>query len=184
MLFLNAALLAGIGAVALPLIIHLLNRSRYRVIPWGAMHLLRRIVLTNRRRLQWEQLILLLLRCAFPVLLALALAQPVLTGLGFLAGDSPGATALLLDTSYSMQAGESFAAAREAARRVLAEQSSGSEAALMFPAGARTRRGDAETRRRGDEAALMFPAGARTPRAEEFTTDLQRLAAGLADVEA
>ncbi len=59
MTFLNGILIFGTAAFAVPLIIHLLNRSRYRTIPWGAMHLLDSIVRVNQKRFRIEQLILL-----------------------------------------------------------------------------------------------------------------------------
>ena len=40
MSFLNLFLLGGMAAFSVPLVIHLLNRSRYRTVDWGAMHLL------------------------------------------------------------------------------------------------------------------------------------------------
>ena len=54
--------------------------NRFRVLDWGAMHLLEAVVRINRRRLQLMHLLLLLLRCLIPILLAYCLARPVLTG--------------------------------------------------------------------------------------------------------
>ncbi len=39
--FLNLALLGGAAALAIPIIIHLFHKSRFQVVKWGAMHLLR-----------------------------------------------------------------------------------------------------------------------------------------------
>ncbi|MHC4405689.1 MAG: BatA domain-containing protein, partial [Planctomycetota bacterium] len=104
MTFLNGVLAFGAGAFALPLLIHLLNRSRFRTIPWGAMHLLETVIRVNKRRIRIEQLLLLLVRCAIPVLLAFCLARMVLTGWKALPGDVPSSAAVLLDNSYSMDA--------------------------------------------------------------------------------
>ena len=38
--YLNPLLLAGLAAAAIPIIIYLFNRSKYKVHKWGAMHLL------------------------------------------------------------------------------------------------------------------------------------------------
>lgn len=105
MTFLNAFMLGGILALGVPLLIHLLHRSRVRVVPWGAMHLLEPVLRVHHRRFRVEQLLLLLLRCAIPVVLALCMAQPVLTYWKSAAGDVPTALAVLLDDSYSMQGG-------------------------------------------------------------------------------
>ena len=60
------------------------------------------MIKVNHKRFQLEQWILLLVRCAIPVLLALCLARPVLTGSRMLEGDAPVSLVILLDTSYSM----------------------------------------------------------------------------------
>ena len=44
MSFLNPALAWGACAAAIPLILHILNRSRFRRVEWGAMHLLESVV--------------------------------------------------------------------------------------------------------------------------------------------
>ena len=77
MTFLNVILLGGIVAGAIPIIIHIINRNRFRRVSWGAMHLLEQILRMRRRRLKLEQLILLLVRIAIPVLLALCMARPL-----------------------------------------------------------------------------------------------------------
>jgi hypothetical protein len=67
---------AGAIAAAAPLIIHLLNRRRYRVVPWAAMDLLREALVRNRRMLQLRDLLLLALRTLCVLMFALALARP------------------------------------------------------------------------------------------------------------
>lgn len=78
MAFLNPILLFGVLAVAVPIAIHLRNRRRVERVWWGAMRFLKAAVERNERRLRLEDLILLLLRCALVVLLALMLARPTL----------------------------------------------------------------------------------------------------------
>ena len=78
MSFLNPLLLFGLAAVAVPIIIHLLNRRKFRKIDWAAMKFVKLSIDQNQRRMKLEDLILLLLRCALLALLALALARPVM----------------------------------------------------------------------------------------------------------
>ncbi len=104
MTFLNFALLGGIAAFSIPVIIHLLNRSRFRVVKWGAMHLLEPVLRKNMRRLRIEQILLLIMRAMIPVLLALLMAKPVITGWKSLSGGVRSSMVVLLDSSYSMQA--------------------------------------------------------------------------------
>ena len=68
--FLNQALLWGLAAVSLPVVIHLLNRRRFRKVPWAAMRFLKVSVEQNQRRMKLEDWILLLVRCAMIALLA------------------------------------------------------------------------------------------------------------------
>jgi len=63
------------AALAIPIIIHLLNRRRFEVIDWGAMRFLQ-VSKVTRRRLFLEELLLLLLRMGLIGLLVVALAGP------------------------------------------------------------------------------------------------------------
>ncbi len=102
MTLLNGLLAFGAAAFTIPLIIHLLHRSRYQTVEWGAMHLLQSSRNHNSRRMQWQQLLLLLLRCALPILLALAMARPLLQSFLSEDGQSAMSMAIVLDDSMSM----------------------------------------------------------------------------------
>ncbi len=102
MTFLNALLAFGATAFTIPLVIHLLNRSKYMTIDWGAMQFLESSVKVNSRRVQWKQLLLLLVRCLIPILLALAMARPLLQAWKNSADASPLSLAILIDDSLSM----------------------------------------------------------------------------------
>ncbi len=141
MSFLNAILLGGAGALIVPLLLHLLNRSRFHTIDWGAMHLLEAALESNSRRVQWESWLLLLVRCLIPVLLAMTLARPVLTHLRQAGADGKKSLVLLLDNSFSMAATEDSIAAGEsllsrASRELLdiAERAEGAELSLWTTA--------------------------------------------------
>ncbi len=73
-----AMLAAGAAAMAVPIIIHLLNRRRYKIVAWAAMDFLLEADKKNRRRVQLENFILLALRCLAMLLLGLLLARPLL----------------------------------------------------------------------------------------------------------
>ena len=100
--FLNPALLFGALLFAVPLIIHLLNRQRYRRRPWAAMEFLLAAYKKQRRRLRAENLLLLLLRCLIPLVLAFAIARPSLRD-SAVSGLLGGAChhVLVLDATYS-----------------------------------------------------------------------------------
>jgi hypothetical protein len=89
-------------AGAIPIIIHLLNRQKYRRVRWAAMEFLLRALQKTRRRLQLENLLLLLIRVALLVLLALAAARPFLSHALLPAARGETHLVLLVDTSCSM----------------------------------------------------------------------------------
>ncbi len=103
--FLHPNLLwAGLAGASIPVIIHLINRRRFRTQTWAAMQFLLESLRRARRRLRLEELLLLLLRCLIVIVLGLTLAR--FTGCSGLRGvkSSSGmsTTVLILDDSYSM----------------------------------------------------------------------------------
>ncbi len=94
---------AGLLLAAGPLIIHLLNRRRFRVVQWAAMDFLRQALERNRRILQLRDLLLLLLRTAAVLLVGLALAQPFFSrSQESYDGTKPLHCVLVIDNSLSM----------------------------------------------------------------------------------
>src|SRR5581483_2814371 len=103
-MFLNPLMLAGIGGAAVPLVLHLLARARYRSIDWGAMMFLTGVDTTREQhRMRLKQWTLLLLRMAIVATLAIALARPTIEGrLSSLAGNGRATAVIILDDSASM----------------------------------------------------------------------------------
>ncbi|MBI5685775.1 MAG: BatA domain-containing protein [Verrucomicrobia bacterium] len=100
--FLNPLMLAGLAAIAAPIILHLLNRQRFRVVPWGAMMFLRQSLAKARRRLRFQHLLLMLIRILILAFLALALARPLVkTAFTAYLGHSRTDLVLVLDSSFS-----------------------------------------------------------------------------------
>ncbi len=94
---------AGLIAAAGPILIHLLNRRRYKVRQWAAMEFLREAVVRSRRILQLRDLLLLALRTACILAFGLAMAQPFFGSFRGTLGSGQGVHAvLLLDNSLSM----------------------------------------------------------------------------------
>jgi hypothetical protein len=74
--FLNPiTMLAGAALVSAPIIIHLINRMRFRRIKWAAMEFLLKAQKRMRRKMIIEQLILLFLRCLLVFLIGLLFAR-------------------------------------------------------------------------------------------------------------
>jgi hypothetical protein len=70
-----ATLAVGVGAVSIPIIIHLLNRRRFRVVVWAAMRFLLAAQKQNTRKMRLEQLVLLAVRTLLLLLVILAMAS-------------------------------------------------------------------------------------------------------------
>jgi Aerotolerance regulator N-terminal len=97
--FLNPLYLALGAAVAIPLIIHLFQRHQGPRVVFPALRYLRRAETEHARRIRFRQLLLMLLRIAAFVLLAIAAARPFLRATGI--GHEPTAVAIVLDNSMS-----------------------------------------------------------------------------------
>ena len=93
-------LLLGLGVlVAVPILLHLLQRQQGPRVVFPALRYLRRAEKDSARRVRLRQLLLLLLRAAALLLLALAAARPFLRTGG--ASHEPTAVAIILDNSLS-----------------------------------------------------------------------------------
>src|SRR5438067_13758904 len=76
-MFENNVMLAGLGGAAVPAVIHLLGRARYRTIDWGAMMFLESDAPRWRDGAKLREWALLGVRMAAVGMLAVALARPV-----------------------------------------------------------------------------------------------------------
>ncbi len=76
MLFLHPFLLAGLAGIAIPVIIHLFNRRNAREVKWGAMRFLMDSLMSRRRSLLMEEMLLLAARCLLAGCAVLAMARP------------------------------------------------------------------------------------------------------------
>ncbi|MFO1054147.1 MAG: BatA domain-containing protein [Planctomycetota bacterium] len=86
LVFLNPLLLFALPLIAVPIVIHLLNRRRFDKRPWAAMDFLLKAMKLNRRRLRMEQWLVLALRTLAVLLLVLLVARPRISG-GLLGGE-------------------------------------------------------------------------------------------------
>lgn len=142
MTFLNALMLFGLVAVAVPIILHLFHRQRVSTVDFSSVIFIRNHHLQRSRALRLRELLLLLLRTLIILLLVLAFARPVIEGLaGALLGSSVeqrSVFAIVLDNSYSMGAGRygdtPFNAARAEAERIVDAMQQGDEGLIILTA--------------------------------------------------
>lgn len=119
--FVQPFIFFGLPLVALPILIHLLNRLRYRSVKWAAMMFLLSATKSSIRRARLRHYVILALRTLSILFLLLALARPIAGGwLGAIAGGAPETVFLVLDRSASMEAvGNSRKSLREHALAML-----------------------------------------------------------------
>ncbi|MEC9112205.1 MAG: BatA domain-containing protein, partial [Verrucomicrobiota bacterium] len=103
MSFLNPALLMGAAALAIPIIVHLLNRRRFKRVKWAAMRFLEVSLERNQRRMKVEDWILLLLRLVIVALIVLALSRPATDWIKSSGLGSTVTASVIVDSSASMQ---------------------------------------------------------------------------------
>ena len=132
MSFLYPLLLAGIAAVALPIVLHMIRRHTRKRVTFSSLMFLRTTAPRLRNRSRLEHIPLLILRCLIVCLLALAFARPFLSKPLAAAKAQPGRRiVLLLDTSASMRRAGMWDRAVEEARSVLADVGPSDRVCLM-----------------------------------------------------
>ena len=96
-------MLTGLAAVGIPIAIHLLHRQKTTPINWGAMMFLQSSDVLKKKRRNIDHWLLLLMRIAMILLLALLLAWPILPAgaVKKLAGGSSADVVIVLDHSIS-----------------------------------------------------------------------------------
>lgn len=121
MSFLSPLFLLGLATLAIPVLIHLIQREKKQIMPFPSLMFVRRVPYKSVQRRRVHNWLLLLIRAAALLLIIAAFARPF-----FRTADAPlvpgtGAKELvvLLDQSYSMGYGDRWDRARQAARDAL-----------------------------------------------------------------
>ncbi|TAE25465.1 MAG: VWA domain-containing protein [Candidatus Kapaibacterium sp.] len=189
MTFLNPAILLGLAAAAIPILLHFFNLRKLQTIDFSTLTFLKELQKTRIRKLKITQLILLLLRVLIVVCAVLAFARPTIPtsfpGLGTKAKSS---VVIVLDNSFSMELaderGVRLKQAKEAALSVVRSLGDGDEVALVQMADLSDRRTAAFTRDLGAmrEAIQNVPTAFATGKLEgalrlasSILTDAQNL---------
>jgi hypothetical protein len=168
--FLSPLFLVAAVAAAVPILLHLFHRKTEVVIDFPAVRLLTRAPVQQHRRRRLRELLLLALRVAALVLLALSFARPYLAGA--VAPDSAPVTVIALDTSLSMSAPGQAERARAAATRAVDDAPASHALALVTFADAATVAVEPTTDRGAVRAAIAEAAPA--AKGTRFRTALAR----------
>jgi hypothetical protein len=133
MSFLTPLFFIGVAALAAPILVHLVRRTRARKIQFPALVFLRQVPQRTIRRRTLQNVLLLLLRCLAILLIVIAFTRPFFTG-GSSAAKSTsaaGATVILVDNSLSMRRENLFSEAQRRAEAVIDEARNDEQIALL-----------------------------------------------------
>lgn len=103
MIFLQSAMLWGLLAASIPIIIHLLNRRRHRTIKWAAMQFLLKATRESRGKKRLRHILILACRTLGIAALVTAAAIPVVSSLFGFGSGKPDLVVLVFDRSASME---------------------------------------------------------------------------------
>jgi hypothetical protein len=134
--FANPLLLYALAAAGVPVLIHLLNRRKYREVPWAAMRFLLSAIRKNRRRLRIEQWLLLAIRTLIILLVVSAVAKPFLESFGAIIAGQRTHKVIVIDGSLSMgyRSAESsrFDQAKEVAIQIVKDARGGDSVSVIM----------------------------------------------------
>ena len=133
MSFLTPLFLLALGALAVPVLIHLTQRERKSVVEFPSLMFLRKIPYESVQRRRIRDWLLLALRLAALALIVGAFARPFLRGSELAA--APGGArdiVVVLDRSYSMGYGDTWQRAQQAAAQAMASAPAADRISLVL----------------------------------------------------
>jgi hypothetical protein len=121
MSFLNPLFLLGFAAVAVPVVVHLVRRTRAQRVEFPSLMFVRRIPQRTIRRRRMQNWLLFALRCMAFMLLIFAFVRPYFGAGQADTNRGQRANVILFDDSFSMRYGNRFEQAKQRARAVIDE---------------------------------------------------------------
>jgi len=132
MSFLTPLFFLGVAALAAPILVHLVRRTRARKVQFPALVFVRQVPQRTIRRRTLQNVLLLLLRCLAILLIVIAFTRPFFSG-GSAAKENTaaGATVVLVDNSLSMRRDPLFAEAIKRAEAIVDEARNDEQLAVL-----------------------------------------------------
>ncbi|HEX6650126.1 MAG TPA: VWA domain-containing protein [Pyrinomonadaceae bacterium] len=132
MSFLTPLFFLGVAALAAPILVHLVRRTRARRVQFPALIFVRQVPQRTIRRRTLQNVLLMLLRCLAILLIVIAFTRPFFSGRSSAKDNTAaGATVILIDNSLSMSREQLFAEAKRRAEAALDEARFEEQVALM-----------------------------------------------------
>jgi uncharacterized membrane protein len=138
MTFLNPAVLFGLLAAGIPIVIHLLNLRKLKKIEFSTLLFLKELKKNKIRKIQLKQWLLLALRILVILFLVMAFSRPTIKGISIGGTTSLAKTTaiFILDDTYSMSVvgdnGSYFNQAKSLLRTHLGQLHEGDDAAIIL----------------------------------------------------
>ena len=138
MTFLNPAILFGLLAASIPILIHLLNLRKLKKIDFSTLQFLKELQKNKIRKIKLKQWLLLALRVLIILCIVTAFARPTLVGVSIGGTTSAAKTTavFILDDTFSMsvidQNGSYFNQAKEVIKKLLNQFEEGDEVGLIL----------------------------------------------------
>ena len=136
MTFLNPAILFGLIAASIPIVLHFLNLRKLKRVEFSTLAFLKELQKTKIKRIKLKQWLLLLLRIAIIIFLVMAFARPTVKN--FTIGNSSTAkttAVIIIDNTFSMSVvagnGSYLNRARQIAKNLLSNFQDGDEIILF-----------------------------------------------------
>ncbi len=154
MSFLAPLFFAAFAALAVPVLIHLIQREKKQIVFFPSLMFLEKIPYKSVQRRRIHNWALLLLRMAAVVLIVTAFARPFFNQATIASAAATGSreVVILLDRSYSMGYGDRWQRAQAEARKAIDGLRAGDRASLVFFA----RGADVDARSTDDRARLRL----------------------------
>lgn len=135
MSFLTPLFWLGLAATAVPIIVHLVRRTRAPRVEFPSLMFVRRIPQRTIRRRSLQNLLLLILRCLAFFLLVFAFVRPYSSSSGSRLDQNANVEVILLDRSFSMRVGQRFERARARASQLINDRAPARRALVVFDHG-------------------------------------------------
>ncbi len=170
MFFLNPAVLFGLLAASIPVLIHLLNLRKLKRIDFSTLAFLKELQKNKIRKIKLKQWLLLALRVLIIIFLVIAFARPALKGVAIGGTTSAAKTTavFILDNTFSMSVvdnkGSYFNQAKETIKELIKQLQEGDDAALIKIAGSDPEETNSTNNlidfsRRVDETEISYASG-------------------------
>src|SRR5205085_7124150 len=132
MSFLTPLFFLGVAALAAPILVHLVRRTRARRVQFPALIFVRQVPQRTIRRRRLHNILLLLLRCLAILLIVIAFTRPFFRGGSAAKNDNAaGATVILIDDSLSMRRNQLFSEAQKRAEAAVDDARNDEQIALL-----------------------------------------------------